>query len=125
MATYLKFTTQAEADTAADEIFYNLLLDYADQGSNDVGDFTTDYNKAGVQGLVKATAITDLTIYGKTGVNNIVDKTATGTNKYAIPTKAVSDAIWWFAKPDISKMTNVTGHTEITVLDPTWLPVVS
>jgi len=119
--TYLKFTTEASVQSAADEVYYNYLLEEADKGTDYVGDGTTDYDKAAVLAMTKADAVANLKRYGRKGVGGEPDRSKTGTTRYADPTKAINDDIWWFEKPDESLMANVTGYEEIDAIDPTWV----
>jgi len=118
--SYLKFTVEADAQAAADEMFFNELKGKADLGPDYVGDGTIDYSKSNVEAYGKANAISTMRVYGR--INGKVNRASIGTTSYAIPTKAINDDIWWIAKPeDSTLMENVTGYTEIPDIDPDWV----
>jgi len=120
MKKFLKFTLDSDATNAADQIYYNMLIEAATAGDGNVGEGDTDKTLAQIQAMTQSDAVANLRIYGRCAVNNMVLKNNTGTNKYANPQKATNDNIWWFSSPDESLMTGVVNYTEIDVLDPWW-----
>ena len=109
--TYLTFTNQTDAQAAADKIWCNQILSYANNEEKLVGDGAgNDYFLSEVQAMTQA-QICALKIYGKK--DGVIQNTDGLTNKYSNVFIANNDPnVFFFVQPDASLMTGVVNYTE-------------
>jgi hypothetical protein len=119
ISMYLTFTNQADADNAAEKIWYNHIISVANNSEKIVGDGTNHYFLSDIQSMTEP-QVCALSIYGK---KEGVTQYASGlTTSYCTPFAADNDPnLFIFPKPDVSLMTGVVNYTE-QEKDPDWFP---
>lgn len=119
MTTCITTTNTTDRDNAKDKIWYNYIMDIANNDEKLVGDGTNHYFLSELQAMTEAQVIA-LKIYGKK--EGIIQTTEGFTTEYLEFTECVNTAgKYWAYKPNATLMNGVVNMTE-EPFDEAWMP---